>query len=449
MREYKRMHTLRRRIDGKTVKTIKQVLLAIALLFTLLPILIIFWGNLTVAPPIINILYDMFIIGVWTLTALGLTAMLFSVYSPIKSLSIRKKLSEFDRTRINSISDGILTDSVKWKYKVDGKKIIIDLYPRGLITDTAVIGKKLSQYFEENLLKYAESDYKARYILGTSPERYDGIELMCEGITESSDDCKPMISYQPIPIYDDILWDFTSEALHVLLLAPSGSGKTLFLSYLAGMVLKRQHKVYIVDAKNSQFGKLFRHSGVRVAAKTEEIIELLNKLVQEMEERYSKYFAQDTVDIDANYSSLNLEAHVLIFDEVLSALSYADKKQKAEMEKLLGQIALKGRAAGISLVITAQKLNATDLPKSITEQCQTRLILGALVSEETFHQATSLYKKELVTEYKGDVSKGYAITPKSEGLTYIETPWMPSNLRDCLKLLKDLRDRGTPNGSGC
>lgn len=442
------MRTLKLKTDGSAVTTIKQITLIMALLITFLPSLLIYWGDLTVAPELSKILSNMFITGISLLMAYSTIMILLSAYSPIKILGIRKKLINFTRLFIDCKTYGLLFHSVKWRYVVQDKKIIIELYPNGLVKDTAEIGKKLSQYLDENLLKYKESDKKACYIFGKSPERYDGIKLLGEGITKLTGGYKPKISYKPIPIFDNITWDYNSEALHMLLIAPSGAGKTMFLNYLGGMVLRRQHMLYVIDAKNSQFGKLYKHIGVQVAATTKEIIDLLTALVQEMEERYSKYFAVDNIDIDANFATLGLKGHFIIFDEILSALEQAGREEKAEIVRLLGQLALKGRAAGISLVITSQKLNATDLPKSITEQCQTRIILGALVSEETFHQATNLYRKEIVTEYKGDVGKGYAITPKSEGLTYIETPLMPSKSNNYKVLLKELRDRGTPYGEG-
>lgn len=258
---------------------------------------------------------------------------------------------------------------------------------------------------------------------------------------------KPMPSYKPVPIYDRVTWDINSEALHMLLIAPSGAGKTILLNYLAGMILKRQHMLYIIDAKNSSFGALFRNVGVPVAAKTDEIIRLLTALVNEMEEVYAKYFSSGEASIDANYATLQLKGHFLIFDEILAVLDSAEKKEKAEIERLLGQLALKGRAAGFSIVISSQKLNATDLPKAITEQCQTRIILGQMVSDETFRQVTHISKKDLAHTYRGGVGKGYAMTPKT-GISYIETPLMPQNSRDYVLLLRALRDRGTPYGEG-
>lgn len=243
-------------------------------------------------------------------------------------------------------------------------------------------------------------------------------------------------NYKPIPIYDTIAWDLTSEACHALLIAPSGAGKTMFLSYLSAMILKRGHLLSIIDAKNTSFGTTFQKSGVATASTPETIITMLTRLVDEMEHDYNTIFSTESVGIDSNFSDLKLPAHVLIFDEVLSALDSGDKKQKTEMERLLKLLALKGRMAGYIIVLTSQRLLATDLPKSVTEQCQTRYIMGANVSEELFHLATGSYKKELGTTYKGSVGIGYAVTPKT-GLSYFEAPYMSFKETDLCHLLSN------------
>ena len=247
-----------------------------------------------------------------------------------------------------------------------------------------------------------------------------------------------MTNYKPIPIYDSLEWDLTTEACHTILLAPSGAGKTIFLSYLSAMLLKRGHKLYIIDAKNSSFGATFRSTGVYTASSAERILCLLSSLVEQMEHDYETIYSTDQVGLDTNFSDLNLPAHVLIFDEVLSALDSGDKKQKAEMERLLKLLALKGRLAGYIIVLTSQRLLATDLPKAVTEQCQTRYVMGANVSEELFHMGTGAYKKDLASSYLGSVGKGYAVTPEL-GLSYFEAPHMkykPNDFRQLIYLFQ-------------
>lgn len=395
-------------------------------------------SSLTAAPALWQMLKAMFLLGLTFLTALALTTWLLSRFSPVKQLKIRKKLILFDRMFLHSEADGFLRYCVRWQYSVKNGKITVNLYPNGLEKDTADIGRRLSECLRETLLKYEKFDGRACYIFGPIPERYDGMEKMVEGVIEQKSGDKPMPSYKPIPIYDDVIWNFISEALHILLIAPSGAGKTCLLRYFGGMILKRRHNLYVIDAKNSDFGRLFRHAGVPVATNKEEIIRLLTELVEKMEERYATSYADDFSG--ANFQEKGMQGYFLIFDEILAVLSFVEKKEKEQIEKLLGQIALKGRAAGFSLIITAQKLNATDLPKAITEQCQTRIILGGNVSEETFHQVTGMYMKDTGSEYRGGVGKGYAVTPKTGGLAYIETPLLPQNPRECLKLIAELND---------
>lgn len=440
------MHTLNIRTDGKVVTVLKQALLLLSLMFVFIPA-IVSGSGLTVPPAICRMLQGMFLSGLVLFIVPVSVYWLFSRFSPVKWLKTRNDLIRFTRMFLRSEEDGLLLHSVRWEYRVDNGNITIVLYPKGLEKDTADIGRRLSEYMGETLLKYEEGDGKASYILGGAPGRYDGMEKMTEGIAERTDSNKLRPGYEPVPIYEGVVWDFTSEALHILLTAPSGAGKTCFLTYLGGMVLKRLHRLYVIDAKNSEFGMIFRQAGVPVATTVGEIIQMLTELVEEMEKRYySTFYTYDSAVTD--FRKKKMPGYFLIFDEILSVLSFAEKKEKEQIEKLLGQIALKGRAAGFSIVITAQKLNATDLPKAITEQCQTRIILGQTVSEETFHQATLSYKKDIGSVYRGGVGKGYAVTPKTGGLTYIETPLLPQDMGECLAVLKELRDRGASYGEG-
>lgn len=438
------MRSLKLRTNGDAIKSTKQGILAIALTCICIPWLIMIWSDYSVTPALYSILTRLLFAGFYLLLGFLVTMILLSQYSPIKLLALRKKLILFTRDFVKSIDDGTRFHSVQWEYDITGNNISVNLYPEGLVQDTAVLGKKLSEYLGEVMLEYEELDGKTRYVFGRYPDRYNGIELIKKDISSNTDN-KIITNYNPISIYPGVVWNIVGEAIHTLIIAPSGAGKTMFLFYLIGMLLKRGHMVYVVDAKNSAFGMFCRHIGLQVATNTQEVVKMLKALVGEMQEIYATHFADGEASVDADFSTLSIKGHFLVFDEVLSVLSSAGKKEKTEIESLLGQLALLGRAAGFGLVITSQKLNATDLSKNITEQCQTRIILGRIVSDETFHQLSGLYKKDLGHAYRGGVGKGYAVTPQA-GIKYIETPLMPHNSRDYMLLFKTLRDRGTPYG---
>ena len=435
------MRNLRIYTDGKAVTAFKQLLLLISGMFILIPA-IAGGSGATLSPAIQRMLSAMFFLGITILITLILSVWMLSRFSPVEWLQIRKELILFTRMFLDSKEDGIFIHSVWWKYGVENEKITVKLYSRGMKVDTDDIGRQLSQNLWRPLLKYEEAEDGARYIFGELPERINAIEEMTEGITEPMGRYVPVLSYEPIPIYDGVTWDITREALHVLLIAPSGAGKTRLLTYLGGMALKRQHKLYVIDAKNSDFGMAFRYAGVPVATNIKAIIKMLTEFVQKMEKRYSILYPSDGSG-GLDFREKGLPGHILIFDEILSVLFYADKEEKAEIERLLGQIALLGRAAGFAIIVTAQKLNATNLCKAITEQCQTRIILGRLVSDETFHQVTGMSKKDIGTVYRGGRGQGYAVTPETGGLTCIKTPLLSGRLGDYSELLKGLRKRGT------
>lgn len=244
--------------------------------------------------------------------------------------------------------------------------------------------------------------------------------------------------YKPIPIYNNVSWDLTSEACHILLISPSGAGKTVFICYLAAMVLKRGHKILLIDGKNTAFGATFKSIGIQVATNPNEIIVMLQNLVEEMEQAYQTHFSSDCIDLDTNFAKLKLSATVLIWDEVLSGLDSGSPEQRKKMTSLLKQLALKSRMSGTGiLVLTSQRILSTDLPKSITEQCQTRFLMGANISEELYHVTLGGYKKDLASGYHGGVGKGYAITPKT-GLTYFEAPYMDFSKINFKELLEKL-----------
>ena len=220
------MRNLQLRTDGKAVTACKQGLVILALSLIVISRLLD-WSNLTVIPISDRVTDGIFLIGCFALLILGCVEWLLSRFSPIKQLAIRKKLILFTRMFLKSEEDGKAQHSVKWSYSIKPTgNFIIKLYPNGLVKDTVDIGRKLSEYLEIDLIQYEHIRRIACYELGKHPKRYDGIDLLGEGITELHGRYTPDISYAPIPIYDNVSWNFDSEALHVLLIAPTGAGKT-------------------------------------------------------------------------------------------------------------------------------------------------------------------------------------------------------------------------------
>ncbi|MGV3354130.1 cell division protein FtsK [Streptococcus orisratti] len=401
--------------------------------------------------PILSGVYKIGIIVSSALVALFIghigMRLLFSVYSPIwkyRFLSILELATErLDLIQLPSNKTQIKT--VEWKFYKEADRIVIKLNPSGTIPSIQQV-KELSRRLTEFLLQATHEEWnllestinKNIVVLkyGENPIRYSVSELF-----EITDD-DYCVNHNPIKLYDNIFFDIASEASHQIIIAPSGAGKSLYLATLAGLLIKQGHSVSLIDAKQTSLGATFENLGIPVARNAEEIVLLLEQMVFEMEDTYKRYFSFSSVDFSTTYSDFSLPAHYLIFDEVLAALESGTPSQQKEMVRLLKILALKSRASGRGLLILAsQKLLASDLPRAVTEQCQTRIILGSesSISEETFYSVMGKEKRDLLAEYRGGVGKGYILTPKTNGIKYFETPYFDLDSRDFKDKIKDFQ----------
>ncbi|HGK1508083.1 TPA: cell division protein FtsK [Streptococcus pneumoniae] len=372
---------------------------------------------------------------------------LFSTYSSIwkyRFLSILRLATE----RLDLIqlpSNKIQIKTVEWKFYKENERIIIELNPSGTIPNIQQV-KEITRRLTEFLIQATNEDWNIlestvqnSYVVikyGKSNPRYTVSELF------KIADEDYYINYKPIKLYDNICFDIASEANQQIIIAPSGAGKSLYLATLAGLLIKQGHSISLIDAKQTSLGATFENLGIPVARNAEEIILLLEQMVFEMEDRYKRYFAFSSVDFGTTYKHFSLPAHYLIFDEVLAALECGTSAQQKEMVRLLKILALKSRASGQGLLVLAsQKLLASDLPRAVTEQCQTRIILGnsSSISEETFYSVMGKEKIDLLAEYRGGVGKGYILTPKTNGIKYFETPYFDLDSIDFKNKIRDFQ----------
>ncbi|HFU3841543.1 TPA: cell division protein FtsK [Streptococcus suis] len=414
----------------------------------LLSLLITFLSSML---PILDVVYKISIIVSSALVALFIghigMRLLFSVYSPIwkyRFVSILELATErLDLIHLPSNKTQIKT--VEWKFYKEADRIVIKLNPSGTIPSiqqVEEISRRLTEFLiqathqEWNLLESTINKNIVVLKYGENPIRYSVSELF-----EITDD-DYHINHAPISLYGGICFDIASESCHQLLIAPSGAGKSIYLATLAGLLIKQGHSVSLIDAKQTSLGATFENLGIPVARNAEEIILLLEQMVFEMEDIYKRYFSFSSVDFSTTYKDFFLPAHYLIFDEVLAALESGTTAQQKEMVRLLKILALKSRASGRGLLILAsQKLLASDLPRAVTEQCQTRIIIGSdsSISEETFYSVMGREKNDLLVDYRGGVGKGYILTPKTNGIKYFETPYFDLNSRNFKDKIRDFQ----------
>lgn len=170
-------HTVTVRVASNVMTSLKIFSVMLSLALAILPMFIYINGKEIFhleATPYMNISS----IGLaFFLTTVG-TIYLYSRFSPIQSLKIRKKLILFTEQLTKQTQDGNLKHSVTWDYSVKDKKTIIKLFSNGLVNDKPKLGGQLSEFLAANLLSYKESSQYVTFVFGKFPDRLNAKEVL-------------------------------------------------------------------------------------------------------------------------------------------------------------------------------------------------------------------------------------------------------------------------------
>ncbi|MBS9384041.1 MAG: PD-(D/E)XK nuclease family protein [Dolichospermum sp. BR01] len=196
---------------------------------------------------------------------------------------------------------------------------------------------------------------------------------------------------------------------HFLVGGTTGSGKSEFLrSLLLSLIYRHspQHlKIALVDPKRVTFPEFEQMSSLYapVVKDSDRAVELMQKLVAEMESRYQKFEKAKCADLTTynQRSSPALPRIVCIFDEYADFM--AEKEIRTILEQSIKRLGAMARAAGIHLIISTQRPEASIVTPIIRSNLPGRVAL------RTSSQADSciiLGGKETTAAYllgKGDL----------------------------------------------
>lgn len=169
---------------------------------------------------------------------------------------------------------------------------------------------------------------------------------------------------------------------HLLIVGGTGSGKTYLVNSFILEFLKKGANLYIADPKASDLstlGKIINKQ--RTATSENEIAKLLREANEEMEKRYQEYFSNENAfgktwkDIDT------LKPLVVVFDEFAAFASVSSSKITKEVQSYLFNLILKGRQAGIEVVMIMQRPDANLLSGNIRDQFGIRIGLGNMTND--------------------------------------------------------------------
>lgn len=249
-----------------------------------------------------------------------------------------------------------------------------------------------------------------------------------------------------IKLDKDKWFEFATKQIGAIIQAPTGQGKTRFLSYLILSAAKLGADVFFIDGKRSDlyslrfaFPENLRKS--HIASTPSQACHLLREAVERMNLRYEKYFSSEKSAVESNYDYYGLRPMFIFFDELIATMG-EDKKQGKEIESYLIQIILKGRQAGIFAILSSQRFSAEVLSTTIRENAGMRVALGRM-SKDSYRMVLGDFYEELPVAEKG-IGKGYIFldglgwsTPRS-----YRTPLLDTSQIDVRKTLAKFINQG-------
>lgn len=223
-----------------------------------------------------------------------------------------------------------------------------------------------------------------------------------------------------------------AKAPHILVAGGTGSGKSIFIETLITQFLKVGDaaddipEVYICDPKNSDLSQLSHYfDETHVSSSLNGIAKICRLVAEEMEARYE--FMQENFKYGSSYVDHDLLPVWLVFDEMGAfQANGTDKNSKAivnEVMDYIRQIILKGRQAGVFILVSSQQMSANTLNTDLRDNLGLRVALGANSQEGYKMVFGSASPMPQPIEEKG---AGFLYLQGSgkETAQYYEAPWV-------------------------
>jgi S-DNA-T family DNA segregation ATPase FtsK/SpoIIIE len=149
---------------------------------------------------------------------------------------------------------------------------------------------------------------------------------------------------------------------HMLVAGTAGSGKSEWLRAAIASLLAQNTpatlKLLLIDPKRTAFHAFERSASLYapvVYPDDTDIAPIFTALIEEMERRYRTISDAGLADLGAYNSTHDPLPRIVCFCDEYADLIMADPKQRKEIERLVGRLSAKGRAAGVHLVFATQR----------------------------------------------------------------------------------------------
>lgn len=296
--------------------------------------------------------------------------------------------------------------SVKLKYAMTGEKIFIRGYLDGFserehndMTDNT--NKVLFQSLLQRQLEGFEVSKDYSYVQFEFFREVDQALKVSETLQINKTN--------EIQLTERRKWNI-DDSPHGLISGGTGSGKSYLLLNLLLQFELMQAKTIVIDPKMSdlmQFKDYFE-GGVK-GESTEEILQSLREVNEELIERQKRKLETGQTE----------RPFFLLFDEYPAFIASLNRKEKAEVEQILKQIILKGRALRVFVILAMQRADTAILSGDLRDQFGLRIALSR-TSKDGLTMIFADHGRELVE--MSTARQGYVKTNDMSIPVRFETP---------------------------
>lgn len=370
-------------------------------------------------PKILSIMIIILLLSL--LTLITISAVLF--YKKIKlHKGFYKKAKPFEKMIRKALIDTFNLNTVKQTSRIEVPEVLVDFSKLNKDKQIIVVLERLSnmdnveklvplisnafkgkKYGDFAVVDYIENDNKLDFTFILEDVKLDKT-LIPKTIKD--------LLFKDLYVFKlqkGLNWDI-SKYPHLICSGATGSGKTTLLISLLFQCYKRKIETYLVDPKR-EFTAL--NSAI---SNTDEVLTLLEKLVEQMEER-ERELSLKVTKLGQTAKDLGYKPVMIFIDEVTALVAgFENNKEQKRFEQLVRQLVLKGRALGYNVLFFAQNFNSETLSVAIRNQPSIRIMLGQNSSEDyrfIFGSNTETIADGLVPRFTGHyLARGLTNTPQ-------------------------------------
>jgi hypothetical protein len=215
------------------------------------------------------------------------------------------------------------------------------------------------------------------------------------------------------------VWKPLERLRHIVVAGSTDSGKSAFLRSLLYQLLKQPLplELYLTDMEGLTFAifEAVPQLAMPIAQNVEAATRIAFRLIQEMERRAALYqatgrFPEKLSEYHSPISNpeSRLPWIVAVFDEFTALIEEAGKG--SHLYRLIGQLAMRGRKYGITLVFAGQDFKADLLNTRITNQLRTRVQFACATAYQSQVVLGQAGAEQITTPGRALVSFGGKIT---------------------------------------